>query len=174
LKAGVRSIEHANFATEETVAMMAEDGAFFDPTFISLSQRVETASETHLASPIVKNLEYTISCGHQVYRWAKQYNVPIAFGTDLWGPEARKSQVREFEMRMGLDSPTNIIRSATSTNATLLMQTDKLGTIAPGAYADLLVVDGDPLTDLRVMLDPRSNLNLIMKDGVIYKNELAT
>ena len=174
LKAGVRSIEHANFATEETVAMMAEDGAFFDPTFISLSQRVETASETHLASPIVKNLEYTISCGHQVYRWAKQYNVPIAFGTDLWGPEARKSQVREFEMRMGLDSPTNIIRSATSTNATLLMQTGKLGTIAPDAYADLLVVDGDPLTDLRVMLDPRNNLKLIMKDGVIYKNELAT
>ena len=62
--------------------------------------------------------------------------------------------------------------SATTTNATLLMQEDKLGTIAPGAYADLLVVNGDPLTDLRVMLDPRSNLKLIMKDGVIYKNEL--
>jgi len=119
----------------------------------------------------VNNLDRTISCGQQVYKWAKKYKVPIAFGTDLWGTEARKSQVREFEMRMELDSPAGIIRSATTTNAALLLQKDKLGTIAPGAYADLLVVEGDPLTDLRVMLDPRNNPKLIMKDGVIYKNE---
>ena len=172
LRAGVRSIEHANFASEETVAMMAESGAFFDPTFISLAQRIESASETQLSSSIVNNLTHTISRGQQVYRWAKQYNVPIAFGTDLWGPEAQKSQIREFEMRMKLDSPANVIRSATTTNAELLMQKGKLATIAPRAYADLLVVEGDPLTDLRVMLDPRNNLKLIMKDGVIYKNEL--
>src|SRR5207244_10254396 len=116
--------------------MMAEAGAFFDPTFISLAQRVETAAETQLSSSIVDNLKSTISSGRQVYRWAKKYNVPIAFGTDLWGPEARKSQVREFEMRMELDSPANVIRSATATNAALLMQKDKLGTIAPGAYAE--------------------------------------
>ena len=173
LKAGVRSIEHANFASEETVAMMAECGAYFDPTFISLVQRIETASETQLSSSIVSNLERTVSCGRQVYSWAKKYNVPIAFGTDLWGPQARKSQLREFEMRMDLDSSANIIQSATTTNAALLMQKDKLGIIAPGAYADLLVVEGDPLTDLRVMLDPRSNLKLVMKDGAIYKNELS-
>jgi len=173
LRAGVRSIEHANFASEATVAMIAESGAFFDPTFISLTQRIETASETRLSSSIVHNLERTIASGQQVYKWAKKYDVPIAFGTDLWGAEARKSQVREFEMRMDLDSPANVIRSATTTNAALLMQKDKLGTIAPGAYADLLVVEGDPLTDLRVMLDPQKNLKLIMKDGVIYKNELS-
>ena len=54
-----------------------------------------------------------------------------------------------------------------------LMQKDKLGTIAPGAYADMLVVEGNPLSDLQVMLDPQSNLKLVMKDGVIYKNELS-
>jgi imidazolonepropionase-like amidohydrolase len=172
LRAGVRSIEHANFAGEETVAMMAESGAFFDPTFISLAQRIESAGETQLSDSIVNNLKHTISRGQQVYEWAKKYNVPIAFGTDLWGPEAQKSQVREFEMRMKLDAPVNIIRSATVTNAELLMQKGKLGTITPGAYADLLVVEGDPLADLGIMLDPRSNLKLIMKDGVIYKNEL--
>ena len=172
LRAGVRSIEHANFANEETVAMMAEWGAFFDPTFISLAQRIETANETHLSPGIVHNLERTIARGRQVYRWAKKYNVPIALGTDLWGAQARKSQVREFEMRAELDSPADIIRSATTINAELLMQNGKLGTIAPGAFADLLVMEGDPLTDLRVILDPRKNLKLIMKDGVIYKNEL--
>jgi len=75
-------------------------------------------------------------------------------------------------MRAGMDSPANIIRSATTINAELILQKGKLGIIAPGAYADLLVIDGDPLTDLRVMLDSQKNLKLIMKDGVIYKNEL--
>jgi imidazolonepropionase-like amidohydrolase len=155
------------------VALMAESGAFLDPTFISLAQRIESASETQLPSSIVDNLTQTISRGQQVYSWAKKYNVPIAFGTDLWGPLAQKSQVREFEMRLKLDSPANVIRSATSVNAELLMQKGKLGTIAPGAYADLLVIEGDPLTDLTAMLDPKNNLKLIMKDGELYKNELG-
>lgn len=172
LAAGVRSIEHANFAREETVAMMAEAGAFFDPTFISLSQRIESAVETRLSSAIVSNLERTIARGRQVYGWAKKYKVPTAFGTDLWGLEARKSQLREFAMRKELDAPAEIIRSATAVNAELLMKRGKLGTIAPGAYADLLIVEGDPLSDVEVMLDPQKNLKLIMKDGVICKNEL--
>ena len=172
LEAGVRSIEHGNFANEETIALMSECGAYLDPTFISLVQRIESADETGLSDAIVDNLRKTVARGKQVYSWARKYNVPIAFGTDLWGPKARESQLREFEIRMELDSAANIIRSATATNAALLMQQWKLGTIAAGAYADLLVVDGDPLTDLRVMLDPEKNLKFIMKDGIIHKNEL--
>jgi imidazolonepropionase-like amidohydrolase len=172
LKAGVRSIEHANFASEETVSMMAECGAYFDPTFISLVQRIESASETNLSRSIVENLSQTVSRGKQVYHWAKKHGVPIAFGTDLWGPEAQKSQIREFEMRMELDTPANVIRSATVINAELIMQKGKLGAIAPGAYADLLVIEGNPLADLQVLLNPKNNLKLIMKGGVLYKNEL--
>src|SRR5262252_605483 len=173
LRAGVRSIEHANFVSRDTVAMMAERGVYFDPTFISLVQRIESAERTSLPDRIVANLMQTVSRGQQVYEWAKQFDVPIAFGTDLWGPEAQKSQLREFEMRAGLDSPERIIRSATAINAELLMQKGKLGTIAPGACADLLVVDGDPLSDLSVMTDTARNLKLIMKDGLIHKNELG-
>ena len=173
LRAGVRSIEHANFVSRDTVAMMAENGVYFDPTFISLVQRIESAGDTQLPDHIVSNLKQTVSRGKEVYEWAKQCDVPIAFGTDLWGPEAQKSQLREFEMRGALDSPERIVRSATAINAELLMQKGKLGVIAPGAYADLLVVDGDPLTDLRVMTDPQRNLKVIMKDAVLYKNELG-
>jgi imidazolonepropionase-like amidohydrolase len=172
LRAGVRSIEHGNFASEETIAMMSKCGAYLDPTFISLVQRIESASENHLPDLIVDNLRQTVARGKQVYRWARQYNVPIAFGTDLWGPEAQKSQLREFEIRMELDTAANIIQSATVTNATLLMQEGKLGVIAEGANADLLVVEGDPLTDMRVMLHPEKNLKFLMKDGTIYKNDL--
>ena len=172
LRAGVRSIEHANFVTEETVAMMAECGAFYVPTFISLVQRVESAAETHLPDAIVENLRRTIARGKQVYAWAKKHKVPIGFGTDLWGPEAQKSQLREFAMRRDVDTPAEILRSATVTNAALLMEKGRLGAIAEGARADLLVVEGDPLADTDVLMDPQKNLKFIMKDGVVYKNEL--
>jgi imidazolonepropionase-like amidohydrolase len=172
LLAGVRSIEHANFVSEETVAMMAQRRVYLDLTFISLVQRIESAPATGLPESIVENLIATVAKGRQVYRWAKHHGVPIAFGTDLWGRDAQRSQLREFEMRIELDDPSNIIRSATRINAELLNQGGSLGVIAPGAYADLLVVDGDPLSDLTVLTDSQRNLKLIMKGGVTYKNEL--
>ncbi len=153
--------------------MMAQCGAFLDMTFISLVQRIESAQETHLSEDIVNNVKKTVERGKQVYAWAKKHNVPIAFGTDLWGPEAQKSQLREFEIRNELDNPPDVIRSATAVNADLLLQKGKLGIIAPGAYADLLVIEGDPLTDLSVLQQPDRNLKLIMKDGALFKNELT-
>ena len=173
LEAGVRSIEHANFVSEATVAMMAERGAFYVPTFISLVQRVESADHEHLPKAIVDNLQRTIARGRQVYAWARKHGVPVGFGTDLWGPEAQKEQLREFEMRRDLDTPAAILRSATAVNAELLMEKGRLGVIATGAHADLLVVDGDPLADLDVLMSPQKNLKLIMKAGEIYKDELA-
>jgi len=173
LKAGVRSIEHGNFMSNETMARIAEKGAFLDPTFISLIQRVETADTTNLSSAIIDNLKRTIDKGKQVYAWAQHHRVPIALGTDLWGPDAQHAQLRELEVRMELDSAPNILRSATVVNAELLMQKGELGAICPGAYADLLIVEGDPLADIRVLVDPQRNLKLVMKDGVIYKNELV-
>jgi imidazolonepropionase-like amidohydrolase len=173
LDAGIRSIEHGNFMSRETMARVADSGAFFDPTFISLFQRIESAAETNLPVAIVDNLRRTIDRGKQVYAWAKALDVPIAFGTDLWGPDAQKSQPREFEQRLDLDSPANILRSATVVNAELLMQKGVLGTVAPGAYADLLVVDGNPLSDIRILAEPERTLKLVMKGGVIYRNELV-
>jgi imidazolonepropionase-like amidohydrolase len=172
LETGVRSLEHANFASEETIALAAERGAFLDPTFISLVQRIETASTSGLSTAIVANLERTVARGRQVYQWAERHRLPIALGTDLWGIDAQRLQVREFSLRAEFDDPVNVIHSATVVNADLLMHKDRLGVIAAGAFADLLVVEGNPLHDLGVLTNPAQNLKLIMKDGVIYKNEL--
>jgi imidazolonepropionase-like amidohydrolase len=65
------------------------------------------------------------------------------------------------------------VRSATAVNAELLMEKGMLGVIAEGAHADLLVIEGNPLADVGVLLDPQENLKLIMKAGTVYKNELT-
>jgi imidazolonepropionase-like amidohydrolase len=174
LNAGVRSIEHGNFMRKETMARIADKGAFLDPTFISLIQRIETADKTNLSRAIVDNLRRTIDKGKEVYVWARQHQVQIGLGTDLWGPDAQHWQLRELETRTEFDSSPNILHSATTVNAELLMQKGELGAICPGAYADLLVVEGNPLADIRVLVNPQQNLKLIMKDGVIYKNELVS
>jgi imidazolonepropionase-like amidohydrolase len=77
-----------------------------------------------------------------------------------------------LELRSELDEPRNIVRSATTVNADLLMMSGLLGTIRHGAFADLLVVDGDPLRDARILCQPAERLLLVMKDGVIYSDRL--
>jgi imidazolonepropionase-like amidohydrolase len=98
--------------------------------------------------------------------------VPIGFGTDLLGP-LQVEQSREFLIRAEAMSPLEIIRSATIVNARLLQREGKLGVIAPGALADLLVIEGDPLKDLHLLQNTGAHLQVIMKGGKFHKNRLA-
>ena len=107
----------------------------------------------------------------------------MGFGTDMLG-DMHTRQCTEFTIRSEVLEPIDILRSATSVNAKLLGQEGTLGCIKPGALADLLVVDGNPLEDLSVLganpewfdAPPRDRgfetIRLIMKDGDIYKNTL--
>src|SRR3546814_4461353 len=90
--------------------------------------------------------------------------VKVGFGTDLLG-ETYVQQCREFSIRREVFSPIEILRQATSIAAEILMQDGKLGCIAPGAYADLLVVDGDPLADIGLLAESGRRLDLIMRGG---------
>jgi imidazolonepropionase-like amidohydrolase len=112
---------------------------------------------------------------------AKKYDVRVAWGTDLFGPlEKQALQPLEFRARAKYFSNLEILRQATSGNAELFKlsgklhpyQEGELGVIEEGAYADLLLVDGNPLEDIEVLVHPGENLDLIMKDGVVYKNTL--
>jgi imidazolonepropionase-like amidohydrolase len=94
--------------------------------------------------------------------------VKIGFGTDLLGPMHRH-QSREFVIRAEGMSPFDIIRSATVVNAELLNRAGEIGVIAPGARADLIAVDGDPLADISLLDGQGENITHIMKDGAFYK-----
>jgi imidazolonepropionase-like amidohydrolase len=81
-------------------------------------------------------------------------------------------QLEEFIIRSEIQPPADLIRAATSTAARLLQLDGQVGVVAPGAFADLLVIDGNPLEDIRVLTTPDQTLKLIMKEGQIYKNQL--
>mgnify|MGYP000414661588 FL=1 len=112
---------------------------------------------------------------------AKEYDVTVAFGTDVFGSLGIESAaLQEFTARARWYAPVDILRQATSINGRLFALSGALnpypdgplGVIRPGAYADLLIYDGNPLEDIAVLTRPEETLKLVMKDGVIYKNEL--
>jgi imidazolonepropionase-like amidohydrolase len=114
---------------------------------------------------------------------AKKYKVKIGFGTDFFGPgrEQFAQQSLEFKARAKYFTPLEILKQATSINAAIVAMSGPmmnpyldgpLGVIQEGAYADILLVDGNPLEDIMLLVNPEKNLRLIMKDGKVYKNTL--
>jgi imidazolonepropionase-like amidohydrolase len=99
---------------------------------------------------------------------AKAAGVPMGFGTDLLG-ETHDQQSREFQLRGEVLSRTDVVRSATVVNARILNREGELGVIAPGALADLLVVDGNPLEDLSLLAEPNKHLRMVMKAGTEFR-----
>jgi imidazolonepropionase-like amidohydrolase len=102
----------------------------------------------------------------------RQAGVKIAFGTDLLGT-LYVEQCREFALRREVFSALEILRQATSIAAELIMQAGQLGCIAPGAHADLLVVEGNPLEDIGLLANNGRGLRVIMRAGQLIKNELS-
>jgi len=116
----------------------------------------------------------------RAYRLAKQYHVKTAFGTDIiFSPEWAKRQGSLLVSLTKWYTPAEALAMATGTNAELLAMSGKrnpypgkLGVIEEGALADLLLVDGNPIEDMKLIEDPAKNFVVIMKDGKIYKNTL--
>jgi imidazolonepropionase-like amidohydrolase len=102
---------------------------------------------------------------------AAKAGVPMGFGTDLPG-ETHDQQSREFSLRGQVLPPAEVLRSATLVNAEILGRSGELGVVAPGALADLLVVDGDPLANLSLLEEQGKHLRVIMKAGQLVQNQL--
>jgi len=96
----------------------------------------------------------------------------LGFGTDLFG-ELRDRQGQEFVARGRIQAPLEVMRSATRVNAELMNLQGQIGTIAPGAFADVIGVTGDPFKDLNVLAEPKRHLKLIIRGGEIVMNRLT-
>jgi imidazolonepropionase-like amidohydrolase len=167
---GVRSIEHANLIDGATAEHVAGADAFVVPTLVTYDALYRFGRELGFPEVSMAKLTEVREAGLGSLEILQKAGVKIGFGTDLLGPMHRY-QSHEFMIRAEVMSPFDIIRSATNVNAKLLNRAGELGVVTPGARADLIVVDGDPLADLSLLDGQGEHLTHIMKDGVFHKRQ---
>ena len=165
--AGVDSVEHGTFMTEEVMDLMIERGTYYVPT-ISAGEFVAEKSKIDNYFPEIVRPK-AASVGPQIgatFSKAHKRGVKIAFGTDV-GVQAHGTNWKEFVYmnKYGM-SEMDAIKSATMETAKLLRISDTLGSLEEGKIADIIAVDGNPLEDISVM----ENVVFVMKDGIVYKN----
>lgn len=165
VRLGIKSIEHASHLNEETCRLIAGAETYIVPTLSVYDAHEDCQSQTgrRFAEMLVSSLE-------SIER-AQTYGIAIGHGSDLTGA-SHERQSREFLLRAEVLSPVEVLRAATVTNAALLGRANELGRLAPGACADLIAIDGDPLENADVLAEPDRRFRLIVKDGVVHKNTL--
>lgn len=171
VRAGVRSIEHGNLVDAASARAMAAAGCFLVPTLVTYDQIAETGKQLRFPSESLRKLGEVLHAGVGAVQIALDAGVKVGFGTDLLG-ETHPAQSKELLLRAQVQSNADVLRSATLVNAELLQRQGQLGELAPGAFADLLLVDGDPLADLNVLCGQGERIDLIMRGGVLAKSAL--
>jgi imidazolonepropionase-like amidohydrolase len=146
---GARSVEHGNLLDEATAALMAERQAFLVPTLVTYDAMERRGAGLGLAPAARAKNREVLDAGRTAIRLARRAGVRIGFGTDLMG-ELDDEQQHGLRLQVDVEGPLATLRAATSVNADLLGRGD-LGWIRPGAAADLLVLDGNPLDDPAVL-----------------------
>jgi len=173
VECGVRSIEHGNLIDAPTAALMAERGAVAVPTLITYEALARDGVRLGLGAESVAKVEQVRAAGLRSLEIFKIAGVKLAFGTDLLGG-SHDLQSEEFLIRAQVQSNLDVLQSATLIGAELLGQSGRLGEIVPGALADLLLVDGNPLDDLTCLTGQGERIALVMQGGLVRFNELPT
>jgi imidazolonepropionase-like amidohydrolase len=168
---GVRTIEHGNLIDEASAKLMAEKGMFLVANLVAYYAMKDRAAQFGMTAESLAKNDLVIDGGLRSLEICKRAGVPVAYGTDLLG-ELHWDQSREFSLRAEVVPAIEIIRSATTIGAQVLRMEGLIGTLARGAYADIIVVDGNPLKQLSLFENQGQHLSVIMKGGVLYKNRL--
>ncbi|GAU82557.1 amidohydrolase family protein [Bosea sp. BIWAKO-01] len=168
---GVRAIEHGNLIDEASAKLMAENNMVLTANLVAYYAMKERAAEFGMTGDMLAKNDLVIDGGLRSLEICKRAGVPVAYGSDLLG-QLQVDQSREFLLRSEVLSPIEIIRSATTVGAHLLRMEGKLGTLRAGAFADIILIDGDPLKDLGLFQNQGAALSAIMKGGNFHKNRL--
>ena len=168
--AGVRSIEHGNLMDEEAADAMKAAGTYLVPTMITYESIWRHGKEFGIPPFQLEKIAAARETAVASLELAKRKGLKIGLGSDLLGAMF-KYQPHELELQGQVQTPMEVLLSATRINAEILRMDKQIGTVEPGKLADLLVVRGDPLKSLAVFQDA-DKVALIMKDGKIYKNIL--
>jgi imidazolonepropionase-like amidohydrolase len=172
VQAGVRSIEHGNLIDEATARVMKTHGAYLVPTLSTYAALAEEGERLGWSAAMLEKLQVVKGRGIQAVRLARAEGVPVVFGTDLLG-HMHDRQSGEFALRLQAMGPVEALQSATINAARLMRLEGQVGQITAGAFADLLVVDGDPTESLAMLGDARAGLRLVMQGGRVVRERPA-
>jgi imidazolonepropionase-like amidohydrolase len=165
LDGGCDSIEHGLEITDAQIAQMQRQGTWYCPT---LSPYYDDWAEPD--TPAGKRDRARAAVHEISFKKAMRAHLKIVFGTDMGGIPWTEPIAQEFRRMVGLGmAPMNAIQSATSRAADMLDMKGEIGVIAPGAYAEVIAVSGDPLKDINEL----EHVKFVMQDGVVYKNEIG-
>lgn len=178
VQAGVRCIEHGHLADEDAARMIVDHGVWWSLQPFLAELRGDRYPD---GGPQQRKQQMVWAGTDRAYQLAIRHKAKIAWGTDiLFAPEGTAKQGKNLAAMTRWFTPAQALTMATCDNGVLMALSGprnpydgKLGVIEKDAFADILVVDGDPTNDLSVMADPESNLKVIMKDGRVHKNKLA-
>jgi len=168
VEAGVHSLEHCNLIQPETAELAARNGAVAVPTLVTYDKLASEGGKLGFPPDSVAKVEFVRAAGMESLAIMQKAGLEMAYGSDLLG-EMHRHQSEEFVIRGRALPAHEVIASATHVAARLLKLEGKIGTIAPGAHADLIVVDGDPLKDLSLLTRQGKHMPAIMKGGVFVK-----
>ena len=176
IAAGVKCIEHGHLMDEATAKLIAEKGVW-----LSMQALPDELADVFPPGSFEREKAMEVFAGTDTtYKLAKKYKIKTAWGTDiLFSPQLARRHGTLLTKLVQWYTPAETLVMATGTNAQLLALSGKrnpypgkLGVVEEGALADLLLVDGDPIANIKLIEDPEKNLLVIMKDGRIYKNAL--
>ncbi len=168
---GVRTIEHGNLIDDAAAKLMAEKKSLMVANLVAYYAMKERGRALGMSADQLAKNELVIDGGLRSLEICKRAGVPVAYGSDLLG-QLQVDQSREFLFRSEVLSPIEIVRQATLVGADVVRQSGKLGVVEPGAFADLIVIDGDPLKNLGLFQDQGAHIPAIMKAGQFHKNGL--
>ena len=172
VRCGVRTIEHGSLINRAAADVMAKAGAFLVPTTITYEALATDGAKLGFPAASIAKVEAVRVAAKAALKIAEAAGVQVAYGSDLLG-ESHAHQSSELQIRADASGNAQAIRSATTVAAAVLQMQDELGVIKAGAIADLLVIDGNPLEDIRLLLSQGEHIKAIMKDGQFVKNTLS-
>ena len=167
---GVRTIEHGNLIDEATAKLMAVKGAYLTPTLVTYEAMASKDFGSFLPPSIAaKNLQ-VLEAGLQSIKVADEAGVTMCYGTDLLGPLQVKQNDGFRLLQQAGQSPLKILQSATINAARMLRHEEQMGRIKDGYFADLLILNANPLEDIEVLCKPEKHLLAVIKDGRVVES----
>jgi len=170
---GVRTIEHGSLITPETAKLIAEAGSYVVPTLSAGELIAKNAADLGLPASATQKVREVNKRTLEAIEACVKAGVKLGLGCDLHGDIFLQTQGRELLLRGQIQRPVDVLRSATSINAEIVQRAGELGQITPGALADLILVDGDPLSDLSVFVESAKTVRLVIIDGKVRRDRLT-